>query len=194
MTRPIHILGLPGSLRRNSFNTALLRAAGGLLPDGAGLELHSLGAIPIYDGDVDDLGMPEPVLALKCRIAAAGALLLAVPEHNHSIAPALKNALDWASRPYGQSALEGKPVALMGAAAGLGTVRAQLHMRDVASGTGMLLLDRPEVFVGNAEARFDAELRLTDERTRAAVGRLPRALVSWAQCLKQGGRALQEVA
>ncbi|MCK6452464.1 MAG: NAD(P)H-dependent oxidoreductase [Alphaproteobacteria bacterium] len=130
MTRPIHILGLSGSLRRNSFNTALLRAAGGLLPDGASLELHSLGAIPIYDGDVDDRGMPEPVFAPKCRIAAADALLLAVPGCNHS----------------------------------------------------------------NAEGRFDAELRLTDERTRAAVGRLLRALVSWAQCPKQGGRALQEVA
>src|SRR3546814_10772629 len=92
--------------------------------------------------------------------------LMATPEYNYSIAPALKNALDWASLPYGQSLLEGKPVALMGAGAGLGTVRAQLHLRDVAITTNMHVLNRPEVFVTNAATKFDPDLRLIDEPTR----------------------------
>lgn len=181
MSDPIRILGLSGSLRRASLNTALLRAAGELLPADAVLEIHPLHDLPFFNEDVEAEGVPAPVQALKARIAAADALLLAVPEYNHSIAPALKNALDWASRPYGQSVLVGKPVAFLGAGGGLGTVRAQSHMRDVAAGTGMHVLNGTEVFVSNAHARFDDALRLSDEPTRAIIGRMLAGLVTWTR-------------
>src|SRR5262249_21211562 len=137
MSQPIHILGLSGSLRRKSFNTALLRAAQELLPNGAVLEIHPLNGIPLYDGDIEEKGIPVEVDALKSKIAAADALLLAGPEYNYSVSPVLKNALDWATRPSGTSVLVGKPVAMMGAAAGLGTVRSQMHLRDIVNGMHM---------------------------------------------------------
>lgn len=191
MPRPIQILGLSGSLRRNSFNTALLRAADELLPADARLEIHPLDAVPFYDGDVEEAGIPAAVAELKARIAAADALLLACPEYNYSIAPALKNALDWATRPYGTSVLGGKPVALMGAASGLGTVRSQVHMREIVTGMGMHLMARPEVYVGGAEGKFDASFRLTDARARETIGRMLQGLVAWTRRLQHGDAALE---
>lgn len=184
---PVRILALSGSLRRHSFNTALLRAAAELLPGDAVLEIHSLNGVPFYDGDVEDQGVPASVTDLKARIQAADALLLATPEYNYSIAPALKNAIDWASRPYGQSALGGKPAAILGASAGaFGTVRAQLHLREVALGTQMHVLSGPEVFVTHADTKFDVKLRLIDEPTRHIITGLLSALVSWTRQLQQG--------
>jgi len=191
MSNPVRILGLSGSLRRASLNSALLRAAGELLPADAMLEIHPLNGLPFYDGDVEDAGIPAAVQELKAKIAAADALLLAVPEYNYSIAPALKNALDWATRPYGQSVLGGKPVALFGAGGGLGTVRAQMHLRDVAVGTGLHVLNGPEVFVSNAAAKFDADLRLVDEPTRAIVARMLQGLVAWTRRIQAVARAAE---
>lgn len=184
MTDPIRILGLSGSLRRASLNTALLRAAGELLPADAVLEIHPLHDLPFFNEDVEAEGLPTPVQALKARIVAADALLLAVPEYNYSIAPALKNALDWASRPYGASVLVGKPAAMLGASAGMGTVRAQLHLRDVAITTGLHVLNQPEIFVGRADEKFDADLRLTDEPTRAILARMLQRLVHWTRAIQ----------
>lgn len=184
MSDPIRILGLSGSLRRASLNTALLRAAGELLPADAALEIHPLADLPFFNEDVEAEGLPAPVQALKAKIEAADALLLAVPEYNYSIAPALKNALDWASRPYGASVLVGKPVAILGASAGMGTVRAQLHLRDVAITTGLHVLNQPEIFVGRAAGKFDEELRLTDEPTRAILARMLQRLVHWTRAIQ----------
>jgi len=185
MSNRIRILGLSGSLRRGSLNTALLCAAGALLPAGAVLEIHPLNDLPFFDEDVEADGIPAAVAALKAKIVAADALLLAVPEYNGSFAPALKNALDWASRPHGESVLEGKPVALFGASPGLGTVRAQMHLREVAIGTGMHVLNRPEVFVGQAGGKFDETLRLADEPTRAIIGRMLDGLVVWTRRIQR---------
>lgn len=193
MSHSIRILGLSGSLRRASLNTALLRAAGELLPAGATLDIHPLQGLPFFDEDTEAEAFPQAAHDLKARIAAADALLLAVPEYNYSIAPALKNALDWASRPYGRSVLDGKPVAVFGAGGGLGTARAQLHMRDVAAGTNMHQLNGPEVFVSNARVKFDDALRLVDEPTRAVIGRMLLNLVAWTRRI-QASRATETAA
>lgn len=183
MTRPVHVLGFSGSLRRGSLNTALLRAASELLPDGMTLEIHDLAAIPLYNGDVEASGVPAPVQAFKERIAAADALLIATPEYNYSISGVLKNALDWASRPV-PSPMSGKPLAIAGAGGRFGTVRAQLHLRQIAVYLNLLPLNKPELMIPLAWEKFDAEGRLTDEPTRTALRDLLVALGDWTRLLR----------
>src|SRR5436190_1845239 len=111
MTNLIHVLGFSGSLRKASYNTALLRNASDLLPEGMTLEIFDLTPLPFFNADVEAVGIPEAVQQFKEQIAAADALLIASPEYNHSVTGALKNAIDWASRPVGHSVLNGKPMA-----------------------------------------------------------------------------------
>jgi chromate reductase len=99
MSAPVRVLGVPGSLRKGSFNRGLLRAASEMLPEGMTLDVYELGALPLYDGDVEAAGLPEPVQDFQRRIEAADALLFATPEYNYSMAGVLKNAIDWGSRP-----------------------------------------------------------------------------------------------
>src|SRR3546814_15069183 len=124
---------------------------------------------PVFALYQAEAGGPGFVTAPTTSIQDADALLMATPEYNYSIAPALKNAPDWASLPYGQSLLEGKPVELMGAGAGLGTVRAQLHLRDVAITTNMPVLNRPAVFVTNAATEFVPDWRLLNDHTSKII-------------------------
>jgi chromate reductase len=180
MSRPVHVLGISGSLRKGSYNTAALRAACEMLPEGMTMELCDLSAIPLYNQDVDAAGAPEPVQHFKARIAAADALLIATPEYNYSIPGVLKNAIDWASRPPGRSPLNGKPIAIMGATTGnWGTVRAQLHLRQICVLTNMLPINAPEVLIAQAAQKFDAEGRLTDETTRQIMRSMLEALAAW---------------
>jgi chromate reductase len=184
MSRPVHVLGFAGSLRKASFNAGLLRAARELLPDGMTIESFDLSDIPLYNGDVEALGFPEPVQRFRERIAAADALLIATPEYNYSIPGVLKNAIDWASRPPDQP-MNGKPVALMGASPGmLGTARSQYHLRQVCVFLNMHPLNKPEVLVAKAHERFDAEVRLTDESTRQLVRKLLESLADWTRRLR----------
>ena len=139
----LHVVGIAGSLRAGSFNRALLAAAVELAPAGMTIEVADLRPIPLYDGDVEAAGVPAAVAELKSRVRGAGALLIATPEYNYSVPGVLKNALDWLSRGP-DSALAGRPAALMGASpGGFGTVRAQNALRQVAQGTNLLLLQRP---------------------------------------------------
>ncbi|MEA2390291.1 MAG: hypothetical protein QOK31_400 [Solirubrobacteraceae bacterium] len=140
----MRVLGISGSLRRDSHNTELLRAAATLLPSGVEFELYEgLRNIPPYDEDAHKAEEPAPVTHLKERIAAADAVLFATPEYNHSIPGQLKNAMDWVSRPLADTPLKGKPVAVIGASTGMfGAVWAQAELRKVLSAIGAQVIDR----------------------------------------------------
>ncbi|HRY11971.1 MAG TPA: NAD(P)H-dependent oxidoreductase [Syntrophomonadaceae bacterium] len=177
MSKEIKILGFAGSLRRNSFNKAALRAAQELMPDGARLEIFDLAPIPFFNEDLEAQGVPPAVTEFRSSIASADALLLVTPEYNYSIPPVLKNALDWASR-GADSPLQGKPAAIMSASTGMfGGIRAQYHLRQVCVRLNLQLLNRPEVFIANAATKFDQEGRLSDEPTREVIRKLLSALV-----------------
>jgi chromate reductase len=139
----MRVLGIAGSLRRGSYNHALLREAAERLPAGADcVEFDRLGEIPPYDADVEAEGTPEPVEALRQAMRGADAVVLATPEYNHSIPGVLKNALDWASRPAGQSALTGKPAVVIGASTGMfGAVWAQAETRKVLGALGARVVE-----------------------------------------------------
>ena len=173
----IKILGIVGSLRKASYNLRALKAAQELVPEGVALNLIELHAIPVFNQD-DEMTLPPAVIELKRRILAADAILFATPEYNYSVSGVLKNAIDWASRPYGESAWTGKPAALMGASVGsLGTARAQYHLRQVLVAFGMPVVTQPEVMICNASQRFDPDGRLTDAPTRENIQKLLVALV-----------------
>jgi chromate reductase len=175
---PLTILGIAGSLRQASLNRALLRAAVELAPPGVTIDTFDIAPIPAYNGDIE-LDPPGPVVDLKARIRAADAVLFSTPEYNYSIPGVLKNAIDWASRPYGDNAWDGKPVAIMGASPGvLGTARCQYHLRQSFLNLNVVAVTRPEVMLGNAMERFDADLRLTDAKSRELVARLIEALAA----------------
>jgi chromate reductase, NAD(P)H dehydrogenase (quinone) len=178
------IVGIPGSLRRASFNRGLLVAAQEVAPADVAIEILDLAPIPFYNADVEDLGLPEPVVELRERIADADALLLTVPEYNHSYTAVLKNALDWASRPRPLSALRQKPVALMGAGGGSGTMRAQLAIRPVLAVNEAYIMPKPELYIVNAPQRFDADGNLTDEAVRETVRDIVVALAAWTRRLR----------
>lgn len=187
MSRSLQILAIAGSLRERSLNRAVLRAAEELLPTDTTLVLEDLRPIPMYDGDLDVDGGPEPVRALKARIAAADGLLIATPEYNYGIPGVLKNALDWASRPAYRSVLAQKPVAILGVANGLiGTARAQGQLKQVLLGTVSQVFPYPEVAIGQAARRFDEQGRLVDPETRDHLARMLSAYVAWLRRWGEG--------
>ena len=177
----MNILGISGSLRRASFNTAALRAAKGLAPEGVTIEIAGLDGIPVFnDDDRAASGMPEAVTGLCRRIAEADAVMIATPEYNYSIPGVLKNAIDWISR-AGPQPFQGKPVAIMGAGPGLlGTARAQYDLRKIFVFLDAYVLNKPEVMIGGAGTRFDAEGNLTDETTGKFIRAQIEALRDWA--------------
>ena len=182
------ILGIAGSLRRGSYNRALLRAAQQLVPAHVTLDLFDLADIPLFNQDEE--GKPPPaVVEFKARIRAADAVLFATPEYNYSIPGVLKNAIDWASRPSDDNTWSGKPVAVIGASVGrLGTARAQYHLRQVFVTLNMYALNQPEAMISNASELFDAEGNLTDEKTRDHVRRLLNQLALWTCQLRNKRR------
>lgn len=185
MSEQIKILGIAGSLRGGSYNRMALKAASGLAPEGSVVEIFDLAGIPVFNQD-DDKDPPARVTEFKSSIKAADAILISTPEYNYSVPGVLKNAIDWASRPYGDSAWEGKPVAIMGASTGiLGTARAQYHLRQTFVFLNMFPVNRPEVMIGHAHERFDQEGNLTDEVTAALIRDLLKNLVEWTQQLKK---------
>ena len=189
MDSPLTILGIAGSLRKASYNRAALRAAQQLAPQGAQIEIFDLEGIPPFNQDLEKIPS-ERVVRFKERIRAADAILFVTPEYNYSIPGVLKNAIDWASRPYGDNAWDGKPVAVMGASVGsLGTARAQYHLRQVFVYVNMHPLNRPEVMIANAAERFDAQGNLTDEKTRDHIRQLLAALVEVTRRHQQSQRA-----
>jgi len=172
MKDKIRVTGLSGSLRRGSYNTACLRAAKELEPEGMELEIADISGIPFFNADVEARGIPAAVDEFKKKLGEADAILIATPEYNYSIPPVLKNALDWASRGK-YMPLDGKPLAIMSASTGmLGGARAQYHLRQVCVRLNMLPINRPEVFIANADKKFDEEGNLTDEYSRNLISQL----------------------
>jgi chromate reductase len=175
-----HIIAFAGSLRRKSFNRALLAAAQELAPPDFTIETLEIGELPFYNADVESAGDPASVAAFKAALQRADGLLIATPEYNDGIPAVLANAMDWGSRLPGRSPLAGKPVALMGASPGqVGTARAQLHLRQVLSHVQARVLPPPELLVARAHERFDKELHLTDEGTRKVLGSLLQRFSRW---------------
>jgi len=186
MNNQIEILALSGSLRADSFNEKLLVAAQSLVPAGAKLEIYDYRDIPLYDGDLEVRAYPEAAQRLKNRIGAADAVLIATPEYNYSVPGVLKNALDWVSRPYGDSPLVGKPLAIIGGGGGQGTNRAQDHLRQIAHGLDMHVVRRPEIFIANVWGKFDETGKLADPIAEKLIGELLGNLVAVAQSTKEG--------
>jgi chromate reductase len=188
MEKKTHIFGFAGSLRRQSYNRAILAAAFEMVPDDATLEIFDLEGIPPFNQDLE-LVPPEKVRDFKARIRASDAILIATPEYNYSIPGVLKNAIDWASRPYGDNAFDGKPVGLMGASVGmLGTARAQYDLRRSFVFLNMFPLNQPEMMVPFAQDKVDVNGRLTDEKTRKKIRELLESLIAWTRRMKLSER------
>src|SRR5438067_2524848 len=178
---PVTILGIPGSLRRGSYNRSALRVAQQLVPSRARLEVAEIGQLPLYNQDLE-AEPPGTVADFKRRIRGADAVLFVTPEYNYSVPGVLKNAIDWASRPYGDSAWNGKPAAIMGASPGaMGTARAQYHLRQMLVFLNMFPINQPEVMIAHAEERFDQEGKLTDVITKEFILALLQNLVEWTR-------------
>ncbi len=179
----ISVLGICGSLRRASYNMAALRTAIVLKPAGMSVVVADISQIPPYDEDVRAVGFPPPVETLRRQIAAADALLFACPEYNYSMPGVMKNAIDWASRPPDQP-FAGKPCAIIGAAAGMaGSARAQYDLRRSCVFLDMHPLNKPEVLIGQAQTKFDAEGNLLDEVAKNLIRDVMANLAAWARLI-----------
>ena len=175
-----NILAFAGSLRRKSFNRALIAAAQEVAPNDMTIEAIEIGGLPFYNADVEAEGDPPAVAAFKSAVANAAGLLIATPEYNDGIPAVLTNAMDWGSRLPGRAPLAGKPVALMGTSPSqVGTARAQLHLRQVLGHVQARVLPPPELLVAKAHERFDSNLRLTDEGTRRVLTSLLERFSRW---------------
>jgi chromate reductase, NAD(P)H dehydrogenase (quinone) len=184
MENSLKVLGFAGSLRTGSYNKALLRAAGKLLPEKTILETFDLSGIPSFNQDIE-MDMPVKVKEFKSKIREADAILIATPEYNYSVPGVLKNAIDWASRPYGDNPFDGKPVAIMSASPGmLGGARAQYHLRQMFVFLNMYPLNGPEVIVTFASDKFDAEGNLVDDNTKKFLTQLLQNLANWTRRLR----------
>jgi chromate reductase len=180
-SRGITVLGICGSLRKGSFNMAALRTAIELKPPGMTIEVADISQFPLYNEDVRAQGFPPPVETFRQQIKAADALLFATPEYNYSMSGVLKNAIDWASRPPDQP-FAGKPAAIIGAGAGMaGTARAQGDLRRACVFLDIHPINKPEVLIGQAQTKFDANGGLTDEAARGFIRDMLVALESWAR-------------
>jgi chromate reductase len=179
------VLGVAGSLRAASFNRSLLRAAQGLAPDGMTIEAFDLKAVPLYDGDVEAAGDPQGVAAFKAAIRAADAVLFVTPEYNHGVPGVMKNAVDWASRPPRNAALDRKPVGIIGASPGqTGSARGQSQLRQAFEFTNSYCMPQPEILVFRAHEKFDDDGRLIDGTTAKYLTAYLEAFAAWVERFK----------
>lgn len=183
MVQPtLTILGVSGSLRRGSYNTAALRAAKALAPEGVSLDVVTLEGTELFSEDVEAQGYPPRIQRLRELAAAADALLFATPEYNYSVPGVLKNAIDWLSRPTRTGPIFGKPAGIIGASMShIGTARAQMHLRQILYYNAMPVLPSAEVLIAWAQDKFDAEGRLVHVETRDFLQNFMSALAEWAR-------------
>lgn len=188
MSKKIRIAAFAGSLRKQSYNRALLDTAAALLPNDAVMTILDLNPLPMYNQDLEKDGFPPAAAEFRQQLADADAFLIATPEYNYSIPGVLKNALDWASRanPDRSKPMENKPLGIIGVGGRFGTARAQNHLRQIASHLGLITLNRPEVLISNYPQKvFDAENKLTDPTAIRLIGEQLTALVKMTKQLKQ---------
>ncbi len=178
MADAIKVLGISGSLRAGSFNSGLLRAAATVVPPNMEMTTFPLHDIPLFNADVEAQGNPAPVTALQEAIGAADGLLFAVPEYNYSITGVLKNAFDWASRGR-PSTLDGKPAAIMGVGGRSGTVRAQMHMRQIALHNSMRVMIDPELLLVRSRRRQDPDGNVIDDDLLERIREFMAAFDEW---------------
>jgi len=178
------VAAFAGSLRKDSYNRALLRAAVELAPAQLRIVVLDLSHVPLYNMDLET-ALPDQVVKLRESIRAADGLLVATPEHNYTLSGVTKTVIEWASRPPNDSVLDGKPVAVMGATTGgFGTVRAQAHFRDMAPEAGFFVMLDPELRLTRARDKFDAAGVLGDERTREELREFLTAFAAWIRRIK----------
>ena len=183
----LRILGISGSARKNSFNTALLEAAKELVPPGVALETFDVSSLPLFNQDLE-AEPPRIVSEFKEEIREADAILFSTPEHNYSVPALLKNAIEWGDRPETDNSWDGKPAAMMSASTGpRGGVRAQLHLRQIMVDLNMYPINQPQLLVARAQEKFDSASKLTDEKLRGRLRDLLLALVEWTKRLRPDG-------
>ncbi len=176
----MNIVAISGSLRKNSFNTALVRSLQALAPEGMTISIADLSTIPLYNQD-DEIEFPAAAKAFKATLEAADGIIIATPEYNRSIPGVLNNAIDWASRPYGKNSFARKPVLLMGVSVGkIGTAVAQSHLRHILSYLDANVIGQPELYLGPAHDIFDEEGNLTDTSTKDYLAKALETLKSRA--------------
>ncbi|OAI52492.1 hypothetical protein AYO46_00600 [Betaproteobacteria bacterium SCGC AG-212-J23] len=184
MAEEFKVLGVCGSLRKASFSMAALRACKDMAPAGMTISIATIGDIPMYNQDVFDAGVPESAKRFYAEIAAADGVLIATPEYNFSMPPVLKNAIDWVSKMPKQP-FDNKPIAVFSASQGpLGGARVQYDVRKVLVQLWGLVLPRPEVFIGTAQTKFDAQGKLTDETTRKFLNELLAGFKTWIERMR----------
>ena len=189
MADPLKILGIAGSLRKASYNRGALRAAQQLCPEGASIEVFELDGIPPFNQD-EEQKAPTRVVELKRKIREADAILFVTPEYNYGLPGVLKNAIDWASRPYGDNAWNGKPCALMSAAMSMGGgIRAQYQLRQSFVFLNMDAVVQPEVAINNVGERFDESSNLKDETSKKLIAQLLQNLVQKARLARPALKA-----
>jgi len=181
----VTIAAFAGSLRKGSYNRMLLRAAVELTPPGVLLQVMEIDDVPLYNADLDvDDAPPAPIKRLRDVIRSADALLIVSPENNYSVPAVTKNVIDWASTD--ETVLDGKPAAVMGASPGqYGTTRMQLHLRQLAAATNMLMINKPAILVARCRDKFDADGRLIDQRVRESIPQHLTALADFARRLRK---------
>jgi chromate reductase len=185
MSQKIKVLSFAGSLRKGSYNKALIHTAVELAPQNVSIEIFDLEGIPLFNQEFET-NPPPRVKEFKDKIRDSDALLIATPEYNFSVPGVLKNAIDCASRPKTDTPLEGKPVAIMSASTGrFGGARAQYHLRQTLVFLDMHPVNRPEVMLSDATHNVDADGKVTNEQTRQLIKQLLEALATWTIRLKQ---------
>jgi chromate reductase, NAD(P)H dehydrogenase (quinone) len=180
--RPLNVVGIAGSLRTGSYNRSLLRAAQELVPSTMIITIEDLAPLPMFNADLDAAGTPTSVANLRAAVQACDGVLFATPEYNHGVPGVLKNAIDWLSQPLKGSALERKPIGMVGASTGLaGTARGQMQLRQAFVLTNSPAMLQPEVLIGRANERFDAGGILTDEITRRFLAGFLLQFAAWIE-------------
>lgn len=158
-------IAISGSLRKDSFNTRVLKVIQGFAPEGVEIELFDISTLPLYNQDLE-ASFPQTAQTLKDAIKNADGVIFATPEHNRSIPSALKNAIDWASRPWGHNSFAGKKVLVMGATGGaLGTALAQSHLKQIMLYLDARVVGQPELYLGGIHEKIDEAGVITDEST-----------------------------